>query len=277
MANNEQAIATHWKVTNLGGTILSALQRTGKDIEALTPADLAPIDAFHSRGRDATQELASHAGVHSKWNVLDVGSGLGGTARYLAVEHGCRVTGLDLTDAYCDVATMLSQRSGLSSCTVFRQGSALAIPFADATFDLVWTEHIQMNIADKARFYGEMIRVLKRGGRLAFHDIFQGPGGEVCFPVPWAEEPSTSHLITPGVLGTILESIGFRVLYWHDTSPETLEWCRQRVEHVRACGLPPLGTHLLMGANARLKQEDQMRNLEEGRIVVIQAVLEKAP
>jgi ubiquinone/menaquinone biosynthesis C-methylase UbiE len=275
MTNSEQAVETHWTVTSLGDTILATLQRLGKDIEALTPADLAPIDEFHIRGREATQELATHAGVRPEWKVLDVGSGLGGSARYLAVEYGCHVTGIDLTQAYCDVATMLSQRSGLSTRTVFHQGSALAMPFANATFDLVWTEHAQMNIADKVRLYGEIARVLKTGGRLAFHDIFQGPGGAVYFPVPWAGEPSISHLITPEALVPLLESLGFQVHHWHDVTQESLAWFRQVAENIKLHGPPPLGTHLLQGADARVKLENQVRNLEEDRIVVLQTVLDK--
>jgi ubiquinone/menaquinone biosynthesis C-methylase UbiE len=170
---------------------------------------------------------------------------------------------------------MLSRRLDLSSRTVFHQGSALAMPSADAIFDLAWTEHAQMNIADKEGLYAEIARVLKLGGRLAFHDIFQGAGGEVYFPAPWAVEPSISHLITPDALGTLLESIGFRVLHWHDVTHEALEWFRQRVEHVKVHGPPPLGIHLLMGADARIKQENMVRNLEEGRIILIRAVLEK--
>jgi ubiquinone/menaquinone biosynthesis C-methylase UbiE len=200
---------------------------------------------------------------------------LGGSARYLAVEYGCHVTGIDLTQAYCDVATMLSQRLGISSRTVFHHGSALALPYAEATFDLVWTEHAQMNIADKEGLYKEMARVLKPGGRLAFHDVLQGSGGGVYFPVPWAGEPLISHLIPPEALRGLLESLGFRLLHWHDVTQEALVWFRQLVEQVKASGPPPLGTHLLQGADARVKLENQVRNLEEGRIVLLQAVLEK--
>lgn len=276
MTSHEQSVQTHYDaITNLGERILSALQQMGRDIDALTPTDLAPIDEFHIRGREATQELAAHAGVVSDWTVLDVGSGLGGSARYLTSEYGCQVTGIDLTQTYCDVATMLSQRLGLGSRTVFHQGSALAMPFADATFDLVWTEHAQMNIANKEGLYAEMARVLKPGGRVAFHDIFQGPGGEVYFPVPWAVEPSISHLITPDALGVLLESIGLRVLHWYDVTQEALEWFRRRVEQLKVHGPSPLGMHLLAGADPRMRQENQVRNLKEGRVVLVQAVLEK--
>lgn len=276
MDDYEQAICEHWRLENLGDAILGVLHSMGIDIEMLTPADLAPIDAFHSRGLEATKELASHVGVRSGWNVLDVGSGLGGTARYLAVEHSCHVTGLDITDTYCEVATMLSKRLRLNTCTVFQQGNALTMPFPNASFDLVWTEHTQMNIPDKAKFYSEISRVLKLGGHFAFQDIFQGPNGEMYFPVPWADEPSISYLIAPNDLRILLESIGFRVLYWRDTSLKALVSAQQRKKQVEACELPPFGTHLLMRTDAKLKLKNQARNLEEGRIVLIQAVLEKA-
>jgi MPBQ/MSBQ methyltransferase len=143
-------------MTNLGDMMLAALQPMGRNIEAWTPADLAPIDAFHIRGPESTQEFAAHAKVRPERAVLGVGSSLGGSARYLAVEYRCRVTGLDLTHAFCDIAIMLLPRLGLSHRTVFLQDSAVAMPFADSSFDLVWTEHAQMNIADKARFCGEI-------------------------------------------------------------------------------------------------------------------------
>jgi ubiquinone/menaquinone biosynthesis C-methylase UbiE len=166
-------------------------------------------------------------------------------ARGLAGAYGCHVPDLDVMQAYCEVATMLSQRWGLSSRTVFQQGSAVALPFADATFALVGTEHAQMNIADKAQCYGAMARVLTPGGRLAFHDIFAGPGGEVSFPAPWAGDPSMSHLITPQAREGLLELLGFRVQHWDDVTQEALAWLRQIVDHVKLQGPPPLGPALL--------------------------------
>jgi cyclopropane fatty-acyl-phospholipid synthase-like methyltransferase len=246
----------------------------GKDPQKLAPVDLAPVDEFHIRGREATIELANRAGLEAGQRVLDVGCGLGGSARYLAAEYGCRVVGIDLTREYIDVANDLAVRVGLGGKVGFRQASALELPFGDAEFDVVWTEHVQMNIADKHRFYGEIARVLAPGGRLMFHDIFRGHG-ELHYPVPWADMSSISFLATQDEVREILQGVGFRVLDWEDTSARSLAWFGAAVERIKASGPPPLGLHLLMGDTALAKLENMGRNLREGRIVVAQAVAEK--
>lgn len=275
MSAEQQAVTANYEVGDLGERILAALRAAGKDVEHLTPGDLAPLDAFHIRGRDATRELAALAHLAASQEVLDVGSGVGGSARFLAAEYGCRVTGIDLTEEYCRVATMLSQRCGLAALTSFRAASALALPFADARFDLAWTEHVQMNIADKARFYGEIRRVLKVGGKLLFHDVFQGSGGNPHFPVPWAGDASISHLDAPDDIGRLLASLGLRREHWEDVSAKSLAWFRALLERFATRGRPPLGLHLLMGADAPQKLDNLVRNLDEARIVVVQAVYEK--
>jgi ubiquinone/menaquinone biosynthesis C-methylase UbiE len=158
----------------------------------------------------------------------------------------------------------------------FRQGSGLELPFDDGSFDVVWTEHVQMNIEDKETFYREMHRVLKTGGRLAFHDIFAGHGGDSYYPVPWAEDRSISFLWPPGRVRDTLAGIGFRIRDWADKTPHSQVWLAAVAEKMQASGPPPLGLHLLMGKTAPVKFQNQGRNLAEGRIAVIQAVAQKA-
>lgn len=268
-------VESHYTVRELEEVILAALTQMGKDVDALVPADLAPVDEFHIRGREATSELIELVKPQSDWNVLDVGCGLGGTCRYLASEHGCQTTGLDLTEAYCITAALLSRRVGLSDRTTFRHGSALDMPFESATFDAVWTEHTQMNVENKRTFYAEILRVLKRGGRLAFHDIFQGHGGDPYFPVPWADLPSISFLARAGDVRSLLTDLGLEIRHWEDKTQESLAWFRAAVERMKSQGPSPLGLHLLMGADSKLKFEHQISNLEEDRISVAQAVLVK--
>lgn len=270
-----ETIQTHYTRTDLGSAILAALAQAGKDPDRLSPEDLAPVDEFHIRGRAATLELARAAGLDATKRVLDVGSGVGGTSRCLAKEFGCRVTGIDLTEEYCDAAAMLSARIGLSPLVEYRQGDATSLPFDDASFDVVWTEHVAMNIPDKPRLYGEMHRVLKPGGTLAIYDILAGPAGPVLFPVPWARTPDTSFLVRPDELRQLLEEAGFKIADWTDTTDAARTWFVSLAEKIRKEGLPPLGFHLLMGSDFQAMAQNQRRNLEEERIVLAQVIARK--
>lgn len=272
MESAPEHIDSHYGRGDVLDSILRALRESGKDVTRLAPADLSPVDQFHIRGREATVELASRASLTPGARVLDVGCGLGGSVRYLASQYQCQVTGIDLTKEYVDTARDLADRVGLTQKVEFRHCSALDMPFDDGSFDVVWTEHVQMNIADKQAFYAEIARVLAPGGRLLFHDIFQGGGGPVLFPVPWAEDSSISFLVAPEVARDILGNLGFTIREWEDKSQLSLDWFVAAVDKMKRSGSPPLGLHLLMGDTAKAKFENQIRNLREGRIVVVQAI-----
>lgn len=276
METVREHVERHYGRGQILDSILSALREMGKDLAQLAPTDLAPVDEFHIRGREATVELARRASLKPGFRVLDVGCGLGGSARYLASEHHCQVTGIDLTREYVEVANALADRVGLRDRVAFRQASALDMPFDDGSFDAVWTEHVQMNIADKRAFYSQIARVLAPHGRLLFHDIFEGPGGALHYPVPWAEDASISFLASPETVRNVLQDLRFSVLDWDDKSQASLEWFIAAIEKLKLSGPPPLGLHLLMGATAKAKFENQIRNLREHRIVIIQALAEKA-
>ena len=269
-------VERHYGRGQIFESIMRALRDMRKDVSKVSPADLALVDEFHTRGRAATIELARRAALTPGLNVLDVGCGLGGSARYLASEHGCRVTGIDLTKEYVDAANALAELVGMKDLVTFHQASALDLPFPDGSFDAVWTQHVQMNIADKRAFYGQIARVLRPRGRLLFHDVFQGPGGALHYPVPWAEDASISCLESPETVRKILEGLGFSVLDWDDKSQMSREWFVTRLAALDVSGPPPLGSHLLMGVTARVKLENNARNLSEQRSVVVQGVLEKA-
>lgn len=274
-AQDNSKVQTHYSVPDLGQLILDTLAKAGRDPGRLTPEDLAPIDEFHIRGRAATLDLARAAKIDRSMSVLDVGSGLGGPARALASEYGCQVTGIDLTEEYCRVARMLSDLLGLGHLLHFQQGDALNLPFQAASFDTVWTEHVAMNISDKARLYGEMFRVLKPGGTLAIYDILRGPTAPVHFPVPWARTPETSFLASPEELRTHLTQVGFEVTDWVDTTETGKAWFVALAERIQKVGLPPLSFALLMGQDFSTMAQNQRRNLEEGRIVLAQVVAKR--
>lgn len=270
-----EAVQTHYTRSDLGNAILAALEQAGKDVSRLTPEDLAPVDEFHIRGRAATLELARAAGLDATKRVLDVGSGIGGTSRCLAKEFGCHITGIDLTEEYCRAAAMLSAKIGLADLVHYYQGDATSLPFDDGSYDVVWTEHVAMNIPDKPRLYREMYRVLRPGGVLAIYDILAGPSGPVLFPVPWARTPDTSFLVRPDELRRLLEGAGFTVSSWSDTTDAARAWFVSLAEKIQKEGLPALGFHMLLGAEFQAMAQNQRRNLEEGRIVLAQVIARK--
>jgi ubiquinone/menaquinone biosynthesis C-methylase UbiE len=269
-------VATHYRTDGLLERILNALTQSGKDVNKLTIDDLGLVDEFHSRRRRATEELARMLAPSASDHVIDIGSGLGGPSRYLSATYGCRVSGVDLTPEFVATAVALTERVGLTGKVDFRQGSALALPFPDASFDLAWSQNVAMNIQDRPRYYAEMHRVLKPGGRLAIQDVAQGPGGPVIFPVMWADWPEISFLRTPEETRAMLEAAGFRVLRWIDNSEAALiEAETERAQMRSPSGPPLLGIHLIVGPSAREKMRNGQRNQEEKRTLLINAVLER--
>jgi ubiquinone/menaquinone biosynthesis C-methylase UbiE len=251
-------------------SILEGLEFSGKDLHSLTPDDLSPIDEFHTRGKESTIEIAHLAQLQPHHTVLDVGCGLGGSARYIANEYGCSVVGIDLTDEYIDVANKLTELVKLSDKVSFKQGSALELPFTSNHFDVVWTEHTQMNIADKTQFYGELSRVLKPNGRLVFHDIFFGTTSNPYYPTPWAEYNSLSSLCTQEEAKTAIKKSNFTINEWKDKSEQSLEFFKETVKRIETSESVPLGIHLLMGKTAKTKLLNQIQNLEENRVSIVQ-------
>ncbi|NJD89984.1 MAG: class I SAM-dependent methyltransferase [Geobacter sp.] len=268
-------ILRHYAGEPLTERIIAALQAAGKSLDCLKIDDLAPIDEFHTRGRKATMELASAANIQQWMKILDVGSGIGGPSRCLAATYGCMVTGLDLSKEYCRVASMLADMVGLNHLVDYQQGDALDLPYADQSFDAVWTQHASMNISDKSRLYGEFYRVLKPGGVLAAYDVFSGSGETLHYPVPWASEPGSSFLVSPEESRLILAATGFDIKLWQDDTESATAWFRKIATKSSESSKPVLGLHLLLGDEFPSMLKNQFCNLQEGRIRIMQIVAER--
>ena len=269
MTADPDRIARYWGREHLAEAILAALTARGVSLDALTVDTLAPVDQFHGGGKPVTVRLAKLAAVRPGTRVLDVGGGLGGPARTLAVEFGCHVTGIDLTESYVRAAAALTERMGLQDRVTHQVGNALALPFPDRAFDVVWTQNSGMNIADKEGLYGGFHRVLRPGGLLALQEPMAGPVQPVIYPVMWARDASTSFLRTPDAMRAVIEAAGFRARAWEDMTVETAG--------------PATGAAIPAHAIARLVMGDAVdaivasghRNRDEHRIVSIQAVFER--
>lgn len=273
-----KSVNEHYGLNDLGTAFIEALRAEGKDPDNLSYQDIAIADHFHSRGKEATLELARMADLKPGRLVLDVGGGIGGPARLLAAEFGCVVTVLDLTEEYCRVGEMLTARTGLSDKVTFKVGNALDMPYPDGSFDVIWTQHSSMNIADKERLYSEAHRVLRPGGRLAILEIMAGPEQPIHVPVPWADTQEISFLRPEAEMRALITAAGFKVAAWIDVTQITREWLQQRAAAAAAAGPsgpPPLGTHILLKDKSGTPNKNVLDNATEGRIVFIEAVFDR--
>lgn len=272
MTNSFDKVSSHYGDATIGDRILAALQEEGLDIDNLTPEILAPIDQFHTRGIVATREHVALAAPNKDMHVLDIGCGIGGPARYLAATYGCRVTGVDLTEEFIAVAKMLTARCHLEQRVAFQQANGLDLPFADASFDMVWCQNVTMNIEDKPGFYREVARVLKPGGCFTSTEMAAGDAGPVHFPQPWARKPDISFLVPQEEMRTALEAAGFRVTEWRDTSAEVIAASQSQAQRTRH---GKLGVGLIAGADFGERVANSGRSLAEGRLANVMIVAEK--
>ncbi len=265
-------VRDHYRATGLAERLKTALAALGPVDRQLTPQQLAALDQFHTRGLAATAELGKLAGVTAGMSVLDVGSGIGGPARFLAATCGCQVTGVDLSQPFVDAARYLTERTGQGGQVSFEIASALELPFDSGRFDVVLLQHVAMNISDRTRLYREIRRVLKPGGRFATFDVVLN-SGEPHYPVPWARTPATSFLLTAAATHAAIEPAGFRTLAWHDDTEAAKAWIAQ----LRASGpLPSPNLGVVMGPDFAQLAANLGRNLMEGRLGILTAVFEAA-
>lgn len=269
----DRRITGHYGRGSLLERLEAALAEDGADPARPSLEALAPYDQFHTRGLEATREIADALEVGPGDHLLDIGSGLGGPARYLHSRFGCRVTGIDLTAEFCDVARHLTGRLGFGERVRFEHGDALAMPFADGSFEGAYSMNVSMNIADKDAFYREVRRVLKPGGWLMLSEIAKGPGPEVDYPTPWAASAEASFLSTPEETRRGLEAAGFGLLRFRSTEREALEFGARSREIVARGGRPPHRAVILIHAgDARAAMANTSRGVAEGRIVPIEVL-----
>jgi len=263
--------AAQYAVGGVRDRIEAALRAAGKDLDALSPADLAgglaSFEHFHSLGRTGTTALLEAAHVTAADHVLDAGSSIGGTARLLAAEHGCRVTAIDLTAEYCDTARWLNGLVHLDNRIEVIEGDVTDLPLPDDSVDVVVSQHVQMNVADKSRLYSEARRVLHPGGRLALWDATAGPQNPLVFPVPWADIAERSHLITPDELAATLQGAGFTLEVWNDLT----DFAVAAMAPIFEAPTDPLGLQLVV-PDIEAKVMNLLTNAREDRLRLIQAV-----
>jgi ubiquinone/menaquinone biosynthesis C-methylase UbiE len=253
--------------SNLAARVRTLLETLGP---GPIPADrLANFDHFHVRAAAATADLANFSGVQAAWNVLDAGSGLGGPSRYLAQHYGCHVEGVDLTPAFVEVADLLAERAALGARLRYTVGDVTALPFEAARFDLVWCEHVAMNIAGRPQLYREFRRVLKPGGLLAFYDIVSIDGSAApIYPLPWSETAASSFLLTHQATLDAIRVSGFTIEADRDASQEALLWFQQTL----GAATPGPNLSLAMGPRMAVMARNLAQNIREGSLGLLMGV-----
>jgi sarcosine/dimethylglycine N-methyltransferase len=270
MNNLSQLTRQHYEKNEADASLVS---KVSEILDALPDGSvdsvrLAGLDQFHVRGLAATEQLAQIVGIQRGAAILDAGSGLGGPSRYLASTYGCRVIGVDLSPSYVGVAQLLAQRTRLDELVSYEIGDLTALPFGDSCFDVVWTQHVVMNIPARERLYLELRRVLKPGGKLAFYDVLATDANlKPHFPVPWAENDETSFLFTEGETVTALQRAGFTIATWNDVTAEALEWIGQQRQPTQGFSLG-----VVLGQRLGEMSANLARNIREGRVRFVMGV-----
>ena len=267
----ETGISDHYTSGDLLERLQSALREDGVDPDHPTIAELAAYDQFHGRGLEATEELAAEIDLAPDNHLLDVGSGIGGPARYFAGRFGCRVTGIDLTEEFCQVARHLNAAMYLDQRITIENGNALDMPFGDETFDGAYSMNVSMNIADKDALYREIHRVLRPGGWLVLSEIARGPGPDLTYPTPWARTSASSFLATPDETSSRLKANGFKVAELRDNTRKVLDFgAKSRAIVERGEKAPHRAIQLIHGDIAKEATANSSAAVKDGSVIPIE-------
>ncbi|SPH17166.1 Sarcosine/dimethylglycine N-methyltransferase [Defluviimonas aquaemixtae] len=258
------SVQEHYGAAGIAARILAAVPWSRDADPALRAEQLFPFDQLHGRELIATREHAARLNPARTAHLLDIGSGVGGPARYFASTFGCRVTGVDLTSDFVAASQELGDLCGLGDLLTFVEADAGRIPFGDDTFDHAYSFYVGMNLTDKPAVLRECARVLKPGGRLLWTEVTE-VAGEAHYPLPWSRTKEGSHVRTRETLIGQFPSAGFKLLSVEDETAAHLDLVMQ----VKASGRVPSpgltqANAVVLGADFAERRANYIRGLGEG-------------
>jgi ubiquinone/menaquinone biosynthesis C-methylase UbiE len=274
MVRLNQSIENHYLKEGLYEDIIARLKEQNVNLDKVKRSDIAGADEFHVRGAEVSRELANSIDLKGV-SVLDVGCGLGGPCRMLADEYNCTTTGIDISNEYIRTANNLSKLVNLDNRTTFIQGDATKLPFKDNTFDVVWTQHVQMNIPDKKKFYSEINRVLKTDGHFLFYDILKKGDEDICYPMPWAGNTNLSFLFKAEEMDAILKTCGLSKKQHTDQTKAGIVFFDALVARLKEFGPPKMGLNVLMGDTTKPKLMNLLSHLKDDKLELKSGVYKK--
>lgn len=274
MDNLNQIIEGHYLKEGLLEDIVERLKDQGISLDSVKRSDIAAVDEFHVRGAAVSKELAGSIDLNGL-KILDVGCGLGGSCRMLAEEFSCNTTGIDLSHEYIRAARELSRLVKLADKTEFVVGDGSKLPFRDNSFDVVWTQHVQMNIPEKKEFYFGIKRVLKPEGHLLYYDIFKNNDVPLEYPMPWATSADQSFLFKTSEMDEILNELGFRKVTVTDQTQAGVDFFEALVAKLKEFGPPKMGLNVLMGESTKPKLFNLLGQMKNGTLKLESGVYKK--
>ena len=206
------SVAQHYGNDGIVSRIVSALADAGFDTNDLEPNVFAGADEFHIGGRKGSEYVAKALDLESGQRLLDIGSGIGGPARFIANTLDVTVEGIDLTPEFVEAAVEITEMVGMTEQVSFEVGSATSIPFEDDTFDASTMLHVGMNISDKELLFSEMARVTKPDGSIVVYDVMRTGEDDLVFPMPWSSTTEFSFVEPVDVYVAAAEKAGLKLV-----------------------------------------------------------------
>ena len=206
------SVAQHYGNDGIVSRIVSALADAGFDTNDLEPNVFAGADEFHIGGHKGSEYVAKALDIEPGQRLLDIGSGIGGPARFIANTLDVTVEGIDLTPEFVEAAVEITEMVGMTEQVSFQVGSATSIPFDDDTFDASTMLHVGMNIPDKGLLFSEMARVTKHDGSIVVYDVMRTGEDDLVFPMPWSSTSEYSFVDTVDAYVKAAENAGLELL-----------------------------------------------------------------
>lgn len=266
---------SHYTHGDLLERMEQAMHQAGYTRDSITVEQLAAGDEFHIGGRSATAFLLEQLDLSESDNILDVGCGLGGTARYIASETGASVHGVDLTEEFVNTGNQLNEWVGLADKITLQQGSATELPVRPDSFDHAVMLHVGMNISDKQLLCNRVYNALKPGGSFVLYDVMRLTDDALVYPLPWASEAAISFPEPEANYTNALQGAGFDNVTTINRAMFAREFFTRQKKRAEEGGSPPFGLHVVMGSNAALKLKNLAEAVFSGVVAPVQMMAKK--